>query len=170
MVARHSGRCRNGTCQCGTCQCGSGLPIWRSISTGNLPLWQLLFNPLHLPTKKNKTKNNMNNKSLLINILAPKLGPSCRKCDGLGYYCVQYPLVGDPPDNRRSCEICGGEGYERIKQNPVPENPRVLTSFHRDELIDLLRSIITTHIRYAGWSSDPVRKQIEESLQRMAAK
>jgi hypothetical protein len=97
------------------------------------------------------------------------LGPPCRKCDGKGHYCVELPLTGDPPDNRRHCEICGGQGFERVKKNPIADNPKLLSSLGRDELISLLRSIVSQHIRYAGWDTDPVRVLIESELQKMKA-
>lgn len=98
------------------------------------------------------------------------LGPQCRKCDGKGHYCVNLPLEGAPPDNRRHCEICGGRGYERIKRNPFPDNSKVMTSLERDAACDLLRTIIQQHIKSPFDERNRVQVMIEESLQRIAAK
>lgn len=112
---------------------------------------------------------------LLINILGKtmkpnQLGPPCRKCDGQGYYCVELPLQGGPPDNRRKCEICGGDGYERIKKNPLPGNPKIMTSLERDQACEMLRMIFGEHIRHADSHTDPVRGMIEDMLQKIAAR
>jgi hypothetical protein len=95
------------------------------------------------------------------------LGPACRKCGGDGYYCVGLPLEGSLPDNRRNCEICGGRGYERIKKNPMPENPRAMTSLERDAACDLLRTILKLHISSPFNDKNPLQAMIEASLQRM---
>lgn len=97
-----------------------------------------------------------------------KLGPNCRKCDGVGFYCVELPLLGDPPDNRRNCEICGGMGFERIKENPFSLNVKSLRSTERDEICMLLSRLVDEHIRsHSGDFKDPVRKMIEIELQRI---
>lgn len=99
-----------------------------------------------------------------------QLGPPCRKCDGNGYYRVELPLQGNPPDNRRNCEICGGDGYERIKKNPFPANPKLMTSLERDAACEMLRVIFGEHIRRINTHADPVREMIEDMLQKAAAR
>lgn len=93
---------------------------------------------------------------------------TCRKCDGKGFYCVVHPLKGSPPDNRAACEICGGLGWERCRTNPIPGVCRTLSSFKRDELCDILRTIFEVHMKFPVATQFPLSLHVEQVLQRLS--